>query len=176
MLSLLATPGVAPTLVLAVGNPSRGDDALGPLAAERIEAMNLPGVEVLVEFQLQVEHALDLIGRSRVLFIDASASLVQPFALAPVEARCDASFTSHALAPSAVLYNYQQLIGTPPPTWVLAIRGQSFELGEALSAPAERALEAALIEVRAWLAQPVSPGAATARGAAAQAAATAISV
>jgi hydrogenase maturation protease len=151
VLSLLATPGVAPTLVLAVGNPSRGDDALGPLAAERIEAMNLPGVEVLVEFQLQVEHALDLIGRSRVLFIDASASLAEPFALAPVESRLDASFTSHALAPSAVLFNYQQLVGPPPPAWVLAIRGQSFELGDELSAPAGRALDAALVAVRAWL-------------------------
>ncbi|MCU0938874.1 MAG: hydrogenase maturation protease [Burkholderiaceae bacterium] len=171
MLSLLATPGVAPTLVLAVGNPSRGDDALGPLAAERIEAMNLPGVEVLVEFQLQVEHALDLIGRNRVLFIDASASLVQPFALAPVEARLDASFTSHALAPSAVLFNYQQLVGTPPPAWLLAIRGQSFELGEALSAPAERALDAALVEARAWLESRAATGAATVTDSARQVAA-----
>lgn len=171
MLSLYATPGVAPTLVMAVGNPSRGDDALGPLAAERIEAMRLPGVEVLVEFQLQVEHALDLVGRSRVLFIDASASLTEPFALAAVEPRLDASFTSHALAPSAVLFNYQQLVGTPPPAWVLAIRGQSFELGEGLSAPAAHALDAALVAVRAWLAQPVPAGAATALVAAAQVAA-----
>jgi len=151
VLSLQAAPGVAPTLVLAVGNPSRGDDALGPLAAERIAAMRLPGVEVLVEFQLQVEHALDLMGRSRVLFIDASASLAEPFALAPVEAQRDASFTSHALAPSAVLFNYQQLIGTPPPAWVLAIRGQSFELGEGLGAPAGRALDAAVVAACAWL-------------------------
>ena len=28
----------APVLVLAVGNPSRGDDAIGPLLAERLEA------------------------------------------------------------------------------------------------------------------------------------------
>jgi Ni,Fe-hydrogenase maturation factor len=29
---------IAPLLVLAVGNPSRGDDALGPALAERLEA------------------------------------------------------------------------------------------------------------------------------------------
>lgn len=153
MLGLHAACDVAPTLLIAVGNPSRGDDALGPLAAERIEAMKLAGVEVLVDFQLQVEHALDLMGRQRVLFIDASASLAEPFALAPAEPRLDASFTSHALAPSAVLFNYQQLVGTPPPAWVLAIRGQSFELGDRLSQPAEQALDAALAAARAWLAQ-----------------------
>lgn len=172
-MTLHAAPGVAPTLVLAVGNPSRGDDALGPLAAERIEAMQIEGVEVLVEFQLQVEHALDLMGRSRVLFIDASAALDAPYVLAPVEPRCDASFTSHALAPSAVLFNYQQLIGAPPPAWVLAIRGESFELGEGLSAPAAQALDAALVEVRAWLARSVPPPASTAPNIEAQAVATA---
>ena len=39
---------VAPTLVFAVGNLSRGDDAVGPLLAERLEAAAVPGVEVLV--------------------------------------------------------------------------------------------------------------------------------
>lgn len=173
MLSLHAARGVAPTLVLAVGNPSRGDDALGPLAAERIEAMNLAGVEVLVDFQLQVEHALDIAGRRRVLFVDASASLDVPFTLTPVEARCDASFTSHALAPSAVLFNYRQLMGEPPPAWVLAIRGQSFELGEGLSASAERALDAALGAAHDWLAQSIAPATPIGRDAEAQLAPTA---
>lgn len=166
MLSLHAAAAVAPTLVIAVGNPSRGDDALGPLAAERIAALNLPGVEVLVEFQLQVEHALDLMGRSRVLFIDAGAALAEPFTLAPVEPWRDASFTSHSLAPSAVLFNYQQLIGAPPPAWVLAIRGHAFELGDGLSAPAQGALEAALAAARAWLARAPAADAAGALGAA----------
>jgi hydrogenase maturation protease len=161
VLSLYAARAVAPMLVIAIGNPSRGDDALGPLAAERIEAMNLPDVEVLVDFQLQVEHSLDLAGRRCVLFIDASASLDEPYVLAPVEPRCDASFTSHALAPSAVLFNFQQLIGEPPPAWVLAIRGQSFELGEGLSAPAERAVDAAVVAARAWLESRVATVAST---------------
>jgi len=61
MLSLQPPPDAAPVLVLAVGNPSRGDDALGPLAAQRLAALELSGVEVLTDFQLQVEHALDLL-------------------------------------------------------------------------------------------------------------------
>ncbi|MCC7218819.1 MAG: hydrogenase maturation protease, partial [Burkholderiales bacterium] len=65
---------IAPFLVIGIGNPSRGDDALGPLLVERIEAMDLPGVECLTDFQLQVEHALDLVGREQVVFVDATAA------------------------------------------------------------------------------------------------------
>ena len=165
MLSLQAAVDVAPTLVLAVGNPSRGDDALGPMLAERIDAMGMAGVEVLTDFQLQVEHALDLLGRRRVLFIDASASLDQPFALTPIGPAKDDSFTSHAMAPSAVLYSFQQLVGPPPPAWVLGIRGASFELGEGLGAQAAAALEAALPAVRSWLDADRSAGRADGAGA-----------
>ena len=64
-------PAVAlPVVVFAVGNPSRGDDALGPLLAERIEAA-FPDIVVISDFQLQIEHALDLVGAELILFIDA---------------------------------------------------------------------------------------------------------
>lgn len=69
-------PSISPWLFLAVGNPSRGDDALGPRLIEhmtRIEAA-ADDVEFLVDFQLQVEHALDLQGRMGVLFVDAAHS------------------------------------------------------------------------------------------------------
>ena len=65
----------APLLVLAVGNPSRGDDALGPLLLERLQADGWDAggqVELLCDFQLQVEHTLDLQGRSAVLLVDAA--------------------------------------------------------------------------------------------------------
>jgi hydrogenase maturation protease len=154
MLSLQAGAAVVPLLVIGIGNPSRGDDALGPLAAEHIAALGLAGVEVLTDFQLQVEHALDLVGRQRVLFIDASAALDDAYVLAPLAAERDASISTHALAPPAVLYCHEQLIGPAPPCWLLAIRGQSFELGAELSAQAADALVAALAAIRPWLQAP----------------------
>ena len=78
---------IASLLIFAYGNPSRGDDALGPLLLERLQALNLPHVETLTDFQLQVEHAYDLQGRERVLFIDASVSCTAPYASA-ANARC----------------------------------------------------------------------------------------
>ena len=85
----------ASTLVFGWGNPGRGDDALGPLLIERLEAARAlrpgwEGVELLCDFQLQIEHALDLQGRARVLFVDASAAGEAPFAVARLAAAEDA--------------------------------------------------------------------------------------
>lgn len=141
----------APILVFGWGNPSRGDDALGPRFVEAIEALKLPGVECLTDFQLQVEHALDLQGRSRVLFVDASLKAAAPFEAKLIAAEKDASFTTHAMSPQAVLQVYCDLQDEePPPTWLLAIRGEGFELGEPLSPAAEVHLAAALEWATAW--------------------------
>ncbi len=63
-------------VVFAVGNPSRGDDALGPLLMAWLEQQARPGVQLVGDFQLQIEHALDLEGHPLALFIDADGSLV----------------------------------------------------------------------------------------------------
>jgi hydrogenase maturation protease len=102
-----------PILVIGIGNPSRGDDAIGPLAIERLEALGLPGVELLTDFQLQVEHALDLVGRSEVVFVDATVAGEGPFSFEPVAPAADLSATTHALAPAAVLDVYRQYTDAP---------------------------------------------------------------
>jgi hypothetical protein len=49
------------------------------------------------------------------------------------------------MSPSAVLTVYRQVFGREPPdAYLLAIRGEAFELGAPMSAAAERHLEAAL--------------------------------
>ena len=73
----------APILVLTCGNPSRGDDALGSalhelLVAHKRATGDLCEVEVLTDFQLQIEHAVDLAGRDCVSFADASVSCDEP--------------------------------------------------------------------------------------------------
>ncbi len=142
----------APLLVFGWGNPSRGDDALGPLFVERIEAMNLPGVECLTDFQLQVEHALDLHDRRRVLFVDASIAAAAPFTAERIEAAKDESFSTHAISPQSVLQVYRDLEDEEaPPCWLLAIRGERFELGEPPSDAAQQNLEAALRWATEWL-------------------------
>ncbi len=141
-----------PILIIGIGNPSRGDDALGPMLIEHMQALRLPDVELLTDFQLQVEFALDLQGRQQVIFVDASLNAAPPFEFSPVIAEADASYSSHALSPGAVLHAYRNLLGEPPPAFVLAIRGEAFDLGASLSAEASAHLAAATT----WLRQRIS--------------------
>jgi hydrogenase maturation protease len=148
------TSKVAPLLVFGWGNPSRGDDALGPLLVEQLAGlaqMSSGRLECLTDFQLQVEHALDLRGRERVLFVDAAIGLQTPFAVSTVVPAPVAGFTTHALSPEALLQVYRDLErAEPPPCTLLAIRAQRFELGEAPGGQALADLALALAWATAW--------------------------
>ncbi|NNM82611.1 MAG: hydrogenase maturation protease [Burkholderiales bacterium] len=133
-----------PVLIFGIGNESRGDDALGPLLLRAIESEIDPEqVELVETYQLQVENALELTGRSRVIFVDAAANLSAPYEFRKVEASLDRTPFSHALSPEALLAVHQRIAGPPPPAWILAIRGEHFELGSDLSEPARASLESA---------------------------------
>jgi len=158
----------APVVILAVGNPSRGDDALGPLLLERLrDWLDAAGLrsdfELIEDFQLQVEHALDLVGRRLALFIDAGQGTPAPFAFQPVRAGRGSGLvrhSTHALSPEAVLAVLPRIgESTVPAAFVLAVRGERFELGEAPSEAARVHADAAMCllqalcrnpEVEAW--------------------------
>lgn len=147
----------APLLVFGWGNPSRGDDALGPFFVEQLKALAGDGiadqVEFLHEYQLQIEHALDLVGRTAVLFVDASLDCGIPFQVTALRAARDVSFTSHALTPEAVMEVYRDLHKTePPPCSQLAIRGMRFDLGDPPGPTALSNLAQALEWGLSWIA------------------------
>jgi hydrogenase maturation protease len=139
----------APVLILTYGNPSRGDDALGPvmfdlLEKHKQETDDLDGVDLLTDFQLQIEHAVDLENRRHILFIDASVSGTAPFELQALQAKRDDSFTTHAMSPAAVLSVYQQINKcAPPPSSLLTIRAYEFGLGVPMSEAARENLQQA---------------------------------
>ena len=155
---------VKPVLVFGYGNLSRGDDALGPLLLEYIEShCDLTEVEILSDFQLQIEHALDLENRSLVLFVDAAVAGAGAFDFARLEPARDSSYTTHAMSPAAVLAVYLSIKKQPPPpSFLLSIKAESFELGEGLSTQAENNLNQASLfagrllqnpDLTAWLQQ-----------------------
>jgi hydrogenase maturation protease len=139
-----------PILIFGYGNPSRADDALGPeylsqLETERDEGTLPPVFDTLTDFQLQIEHALDLEARSLVLFVDASGTAQPPFEFNRLTARQDNSYTTHAMSPASVLAVFNQISNhTAPSAFLLSIAGYDFELGRPLSNRAEKNLEAAL--------------------------------
>ncbi len=148
----------SPILVFSYGNPSRGDDALGPalnaLLEKNQQATNSPDrVELLTDYQLQIEHAIDLEQRECVVFIDASVCCTPPYEFQLLQAQRDSSYTSHAMSPAAVLAVYRQINQSPPPPcYLLTIRGYEFDLGRDISEQAAGNLQQAFAFITKLLA------------------------
>ncbi len=114
------------------------------LEQHKQETGDLDDVDLLTDFQLQIEHALDLENRQYVLFVDAGVACAEPFELRRLQAERDDSFTTHAMSPAAVLAVYQQINQCdPPPAWLLTIRAYEFGLGLPISERARDNLQAA---------------------------------
>lgn len=112
-------------------------------------------VEAVEDFQLQVEHALDLEGHDLAVFVDASASGPEPVALHRITPSANSSFSTHALSPAALLQAFMTLgRGAPPTAFALAVRGHEFDLGRPLSPQGERNLERAWVVLERLLENP----------------------
>ena len=149
----------APVAVLAVGNRSRGDDAVAPLLLDRLrewlarERLS-QGFALIEEYQLQVENALDLEGRSLALFLDAAVTRSPEVTLEEVRERPGPA-NSHALQPAAVLDVFRRITGLPPPpAFVLRLPAREFALGAEPGEQARVAMQAAWPLLRALALRP----------------------
>ncbi len=142
-------------VVFGWGNDARGDDGLGPLLLERVARAGWPDVTAIEDFQLQIEHALDLEGAEAALFLVAGRDTPAPFAFAEIAPKRDISHSTHAIAPEAVLDVYARTLArTPPPSFALCVRGETFELGEGLSVEGARRLETAWEFLKGLMGEP----------------------
>ena len=141
-------------LVIGYGNPIRRDDGLGPALARRIEERSLPGVTVMVDYQLVVEIAHDIAAHDEVLFIDAATSGNAPFVFTAVTERPDEGMISHGLTPEGALSLAGTLFGATTKGWLLAVRGYDFApFDESLTDAASANLEAASVHAFRWLSE-----------------------
>jgi hydrogenase maturation protease len=130
--------------LIGYGNPGRGDDGLGPVFAANMAARSLPGLIVSTDYQLTVDHALEIAGAGRVVFVDALMRSDAPFHFSAVEASPPHDMTSHSLSPAAVLALAATLYNAHPEAYVLGISGWQFgEVKEGLSPEAKRNLSLA---------------------------------
>jgi hydrogenase maturation protease len=113
-------------LILGYGNPLRGDDALGVLAAERLRAL-LPEAEVFTNHQLTPELAAALSQSDAAVFLVAAAmgtpGTVSVTRLAPLPS---AASLTHQVSPQALLELAQSLYGHAPRAYLITGVGESF--------------------------------------------------
>lgn len=149
-------------LVITIGNPSRGDDAVGPWLHQFLlqwltqqPEPSLP-VELMETFQLQIEDSMDLHHKSQILFIDCGIKTPEPYSFYRIQANADRRMLfSHALHPESLLSVYQSHYQQPPPpAYVFCVAGYQFGLGADISSHCQRNLTASIPELQALLSNP----------------------
>jgi hydrogenase maturation protease len=135
-----------PILMLAYGNPLRGDDGLAWRTADLLERKLSP-VRILRLHQLTPEIAEDLSRCHAVIFIDAAATgspgeiRVEELALGEKRPAEDL-MCFHQFTPSTLMTMASRLYGARPRAFVATLSGQNFDHSESLS----RAVEASIPE------------------------------
>ena len=150
------------TLIIGYGSPIRGDDAIGPLAADALQARGLPaGARVLSRHVLTAELVEDIAAADRVIFLDAAAD-GEPGEVRVREIAPDPSAVStmaHFLDPRELLAWCETLYGQAPDAWLITAAGHSFDYASySLSPAATAALTPMLQRVHALIGAPVDPG------------------
>lgn len=118
-------------LLIGIGNDSRGDDGLGWLFLDALKDEFSDMMDFEYKFQLQVEDADLLTKYDIVIFVDASEKqYANGFSIEPCEAASEYFYSSHLQSPQAVLYLAQTLYDARPDTYLIAISGKSWKLGQ----------------------------------------------
>ena len=138
-------------LVVGYGNELRRDDGAGRWVADRIEALELPGVAVRSMSQLTPELALEVAGRDLVIFVDADVDAtdltVRDIKPDPAGGK---TMTHHG--DPATLLAMVPAVGEPPrQAQVVSIPASDLEMGFEMSAATEAAAEAAVKHIAALL-------------------------
>ena len=146
--------GMKPLLLIGYGNPLRQDDGLGWRIAMAIEALELPGLQVLAAQQLTHELAAPIALAEAVVFVDATYGIA-PLALKPLHHNPQApdpgpQTWSHQLTPQALLMLAGELYGHQPAARQLLVPAQWDGHGEGFSPCAAAALPTAMALLVGW--------------------------
>ena len=130
--------------VFAWGNTARGDDGIGPILAERLRQQNIPGLDIIEDHQLNIEHVTDLENCNAALFIDASIEIHEGYRLERIAPSGDGNFSTHAISPQALLNVFEQTMKTSAPdSWLLHVAAREFGLGAEPGSTARQSIEQA---------------------------------
>lgn len=133
-----------PTLIIGFGSGIRGDDSLGPRAADILAARLAgdPTVTVLSRPSLTPELAPTVAESSLVIFIDCAADgPIGQVIRQPVTPASDSTVSMvHFLDPAGLLYWAKRLYGHAPRAVALSVAGESFAISDNLTPSAAAAL------------------------------------
>ncbi|WP_435099588.1 hydrogenase maturation protease [Arhodomonas sp. AD133] len=148
------TDGLRPRRLLGVGNRGRGDDAVGPIVAERLRPL-VPGDVSVHECSGEATTLVELLTGARAAYIvDAAVSStaaigtvrrfdVRASPLPPLAS----GLSTHGLGLADALALARSLETMPAVCLVYVVEGRDFSPGAALSPPVARATEALAVRI-----------------------------
>ncbi len=150
---------MADRLVIGIGNPDRGDDAVGRLALRRLRARDPAGVRLL-ELDGEATAVLAAMqGAGRVWLIDAAQSGAPPGAIHRIDPAMDDALLPHCTVSShgfgvAQAIRLARAMGTLPRHCIVyAIEAADFTVGALPSAEVMAAVDDVVRRIAAELAQ-----------------------
>ena len=140
-------------LILGCGNDLRGDDAVGRLVANAIDAQEMPGVKVFSVGQYTPDFASDLAQVNLAIFIDACEEIANTgVRVRKLKVEHPAPGSTHHAEPSQLLGMAEWLFGSAPEAYAIDIPAVHFEFTETLTPIAARGVDDALVEVKRLIA------------------------
>lgn len=134
-------------LVIGWGNDLLGDDAVGRLVAQEIEARHWPGVEVVDVHQLTPELSVQLRQTECVIFVDACMDMDQEtvhLRKLSLDADADPLASAHGATPEGLLSLADALYGARTEAWLIGVPARVFEPDRPLSELARAGFNAAV--------------------------------
>ena len=146
------------SLVVGVGNLFRGDDAIGPVVADKIKRLKLPDVKVVVSNGDLTDLAFDFKKCELLIIIDSVSAGASPgtiyrlFPLDEVNAiQMEEKFSTHALGIKDCLKVLREIQMLPDRVIIYGIEGADFRIGKGLSSPVAASLDRLSEEIIAEL-------------------------
>lgn len=144
-------------LIYGIGNLARQDDALGILFVEKIKAWaekyDYNFIDTDCNYQLNIEDAVQIVNYDTVIFVDASIDKrVKDFLLESVDlSDAKLTFSTHSASPNFIVFLCKQMFNVLPVSYILHIKGYSFEFAEKISTEAEENLQKAVQFFTKWI-------------------------
>jgi hydrogenase maturation protease len=147
------TARVSGLLVVGIGNPDRGDDAIGPIVARLLAGRVAPDVVVLERSGDMVGLIEDWSGRDGVILIDAAAMVKAPGTVYRFDLLHDVLPTgltlasTHAFGVADAVALARALGRLPGRLIIYAVEGTEFAPGAAPGAPVVAAAEPVAVRI-----------------------------
>jgi len=146
-------------LVIGYGDPTHGDDAIGPQVSKMIQKLGLENVEVCALEQLRPELSTKLAKVDYAIFVDACQRSEAGVKIKTLEA-CGLETAGssvpgegHSWPPCSLLALTQSVYGSYPKSWWVEVAARDFITGHPLSHQAKQSIQNAVEEIESLIDQ-----------------------